>query len=189
MNEAARAGLPRRQRGRRWWATGAVALVVASLTLVLGRGLSAAGADDASTALAGHPAPPLAGTTLDGGHADLTDLRGHVVLVTVWASWCGPCRDELPVLVAADQAWHGDGLRVLGVSTRDTVDGARTLLRETHADALTSVRDPSGAIAVSWGARGVPETFVVDRDGIVRDRCIGALTPQWLADHVRPLVT
>lgn len=174
---------------RRWWATGVAALVVAALTLVLGRGLSAAGDDDPSTALAGHVAPPLAGKTLDGGHADLAALRGHVVLVTVWASWCAPCRDELPVLAAAQQAWSRKGLRVLGVSTRDTADDARQLLAQTHASGLTSVLDPSGRIAVTWGTRGVPETFVIDRDGVVRSRCLGALTPRWLADHVKPLVT
>jgi cytochrome c biogenesis protein CcmG/thiol:disulfide interchange protein DsbE len=178
----------RRSPRRRWWGTGVAVLVVAALTLVLGRGLASAGTDDPSTALAGHVAPPLAGRTLDGGHADLADLRGHVVLVTVWASWCAPCRDELPVLAAAKQAWHDRGLRVLGVSTRDTAASAKELLKQTHASDLTSVVDPDGTIAVTWGTRGVPETFVVGPDGVVRDRCIGALTPQWLADHVKPLL-
>jgi cytochrome c biogenesis protein CcmG/thiol:disulfide interchange protein DsbE len=132
------------------------------------------------------PAPPLAGRTLQDGHADLADLRGSVVLVNVWASWCGPCRDELPLLTEAQGQLGGRGLQVLGLNMNDGPVAARALLTQTGATSLTSVQDPDGTIAIDWGVRGVPETFLVDRGGVIRSRHFGPLTEQWLRDVVVP---
>lgn len=161
------------------------AAAVAAVAGVLGASLRTG-----STALpgVGTAAPALSGTTLDGGHLDLADLRGSVVVVNVWASWCGPCRDELPMLVEAADRWHGDGLRVVGIVTRDRDSAATALLEEAGATGLPSVQDPDGRLALSWGALGVPETFVVDRAGVVRARLVGPLTDGWLAEHAAPLL-
>ncbi|MBQ0905043.1 redoxin family protein [Micromonospora sp. U21] len=134
------------------------------------------------------PAPALTGATLDGGRFDLTEARGHVLLVNVFASWCGPCRDELPLLVETERQWSPRGLRLVGLNVRDGAEAVRALLDETGARELTVLPDPEGARAVDWGVRAVPETFVVDRDGRIVDRLQGVVTRQWLEQRVAPLL-
>lgn len=138
--------------------------------------------------LVGEPAPALAGRTLAGSQLDLADLRGSVVLVNVWAAWCAPCRDELPVLVAAERRLGERGLRVVGIDIRDGERQARELLAEAGGDPAASVVDPQGRLAGKWQVRGVPETFVVDADGTVRALRVGAVTAEWIDDHVDPLL-
>lgn len=139
-------------------------------------------------AVAGRPAPALSGATLDGGRFALADVRGQVVLVNVFASWCGPCRDELPLLVDAERTWSTRGLRLVGLNIRDGTDAVRALLDDTGATGLTVVPDPDGTRAVEWGVRGVPETFVVGRDGRLVDRRQGVVTRQWLEQRITPLL-
>ncbi|MBQ1016820.1 TlpA family protein disulfide reductase [Micromonospora sp. D93] len=133
-------------------------------------------------------APPLTGTTLTGVPFDLSAARGHVVLVNVFASWCGPCREELPLLVETARHRAPDGLQVVGLNLRDGPEAVRALLQQTRADDLTVVPDPDGTRAVDWGVRGVPETFVVDREGRIVAHQPGVVTQQWLQDHLSPLL-
>lgn len=164
-----------------------VLLLVAAVGAVLATGLR----DGAAPPTGGPspaPAPRLAGSTLDGGRFDLAEARGHVVVVNVFASWCGPCRDELPLLADAARRWAPDGLRVVGLNLRDGPEAVRALLAETGADDLTVVPDPDGTRGVEWGVRGVPETFVVDRDGRIVTRHQGVVSRQWLDRWVTPLV-
>ena len=159
--------------------------VVVALAAMLGGALLAEAPTPAGV---GEPAVALVGTTLDGERFDLAELRGDVVVVNVWASWCAPCRDELPALADAARRWGEDGLHVVGISTRDRESAARGLLREVGASALPSVVDQDGRLALSWGALGVPETFVVDRSGVVRARLAGAVDEAWLERHAAPLL-
>ncbi|MEV5556905.1 TlpA disulfide reductase family protein [Nonomuraea wenchangensis] len=130
--------------------------------------------------------PDLSGHTLDGRPFTLAGLRGSPVLVTVWASWCDPCRQEFPLLVAAARDLRG--VRVIGVDLRDAAGAARAFLTETGATSFPHLSDPDGRLALELGARGVPETFLLDRDGFVVDRLIGTLTPGWIEAHVPPLL-
>jgi cytochrome c biogenesis protein CcmG/thiol:disulfide interchange protein DsbE len=141
----------------------------------------------AASSLTGRPAPALSGQALDGRRLDLAALRGSVVLVNIWASWCGPCRDEIPLLRRTQQELGPRGLRIIGVATRDGPVAARALLGEVGGGPESLV-DPDGHLAVEWGATGVPETFLVDRAGVVRGRCWGEVTEQWLHDAVEPLL-
>jgi cytochrome c biogenesis protein CcmG, thiol:disulfide interchange protein DsbE len=161
-----------------------VVLAVAGGRLLL-RDSRAAGTDAAAVAV-GQPAPPLAGRTLSGGSLDLADLRGGVVVVSVWAAWCAPCREELPVLVAAERAHPG--VRLMGIDTRDGERQARGLLAQVGGDPGSSVVDPDGTLAAAWEVAGVPETFVVDAGGTVRARHLGPVGEEWLDDAVAPLL-
>jgi cytochrome c biogenesis protein CcmG/thiol:disulfide interchange protein DsbE len=122
--------------------------------------------------LIGKLAPALAGTTLDGQPFDLASLRGSPVIVNFWASWCGPCRDEFPILAAAEKRHAGAGLRVVGVLFKDDAAPARTFVAEEKADWPT-VADPTHTIAGPWAVLAPPQTYFIDRAGIVRDLQIG----------------
>lgn len=139
-------------------------------------------------AVVGRPAPALSGSDLEGRSQDLADRRGQVVLVNVWASWCAPCRDEYPVLRDAADGLGPRGLAVLGINTQDSDEDARRFLDELGGEAYPSITDPDGRIAVEWGTAGVPESFVIDRDGTVRVRLVGEVTGAWIASDVLPLL-
>lgn len=135
------------------------------------------------------PAAPLRGTTVTGQPFDLGQLRGDVVIVNVMASWCAPCRRELPVLADAAARWAPEHVRVVGVAMRDQAADTTALLRDSGASSLTVVADPDGGHAVAWGVRGVPETFIVDRRGHLRVHAFGPITADWLQQQLTPLVT
>jgi len=167
---------------------GAAALLLGVLTMSDALGVAGAPRDSAAVVWVDRPAPPLSGRTLSGQQADLRDLSGSVVLVTVWASWCPPCRQELPVLRSTGQRLGPHGLALLGVLTRDVPSSGRQLLADVGMTSFRTIQDPDGSKAVTWGATGVPETFLIDRRGRLRARCLGAVTPQWVHRYVDPVV-
>lgn len=134
-----------------------------------------AGWSAARTASA-EPAPAYAAASLDGGEVTLADLRGDVVLLNAWATWCKPCREEMPVLEQLHQRYGNEGLRVVGVSI-DRGD-ADAKVREFAANAgvtFTLLRDPRNAFSRTFRTTGVPETLLIGRDGEILSRWKGPL--------------
>lgn len=175
-----------RTRPRWAWLLAVIAIataVAAVLSVGLGRDPTVV-----DSVLLDRPAPPLSGPTLDGGELDLRNYGGQVVLVNVWASWCVPCRQEYPVLEQASRELAPYGLQVVGINTQDTNEDAKAFLAELGGANFPSVIDPDGRIAVEWGTFGVPETFVVDRDGRLRRKVVGAVSTDWIAANVVPLL-
>lgn len=157
-------------------AVAVLALVVAALVLTAGDG-------QGDQPMVGSPAPPLSGKTLDGGYATLSYPPGTTTVVNLWASWCVPCREELPMLGELAQRPPAPGVRVQTLNTGDGAVPARELLEELGLlGVLPTVLDPEGTTAVAWGARGIPETFVVDDTGTIVARRAGVLDEEWLAD-------
>jgi cytochrome c biogenesis protein CcmG/thiol:disulfide interchange protein DsbE len=121
---------------------------------------------------------PLEGLTADGKPVpgfSHEDLKGRVTVVNVWASWCGPCRQEHPLLV--DLA--GDpSVRLVGINQRDNPDNARRFLGTLGNPYAAVGVDPNGRASIDWGVYGVPETFIVGPDGTIRHKHIGPLTPE-----------
>lgn len=130
-------------------------------------------------------AAPLAGVSLSGEAFDLDDLRGQVVLVTVWASWCGPCREEVPVLNEALDSFADEEFRIVGLNFRDHPDAAQRFV-EQESPAFPSIRDVDGRIGVGWGVHGLPQSFLVDRGGKVVARHFGAVEDSWITEIVAP---
>lgn len=122
----------------------------------------------------GQPAPAYAATTLAGDSASLAALRGRPVLLNVWATWCGPCREEMPSIEALHQRYGPRGLKVVAVSIDDpgSEQAIRDFARE-YGLTFEILHDASGDIARDYQTTGIPETFIIGRDGIIRRKEIG----------------
>jgi cytochrome c biogenesis protein CcmG, thiol:disulfide interchange protein DsbE len=164
------------------------ACVGASLVVAVGLPSGTDTAKRADAAVPVRPAPELVGTTLDGEDFDLERLRGSFVLVNLWATWCAACREEMPLLVDAVRRPALRGVELVGVDVRDPAVAARRFLADLGAEDTTHVMDPDGRTAVAWGARGVPQTFLVDPEGRVVAANPGPVDVAWLTDVVVPLV-
>lgn len=122
----------------------------------------------------GAPAPPIVGTTLEGDPFDLASLRGRPVVINFWGPTCVPCRDEFPLL-KSKLAEHGsDGLEVVGILMADPPDLARQFVAE-QAATWPTVIDADGAIKGAYRVALRPQTYFVDRDGVLRSIQIGEL--------------
>src|SRR3954465_13904680 len=131
------------------------------------------------------PLPPLQGLSNDGAPVPGLDpamFKGKVSVVNVWASWCVPCHDEAPLLIdlAKDQR-----LQIVGINYKDAPDNARRFLgRYGNPYRIVGV-DGNGRASIEWGVYGVPETFVVGRDGTILYKLVGPVTPQNVASVLK----
>ncbi|HEY7659996.1 MAG TPA: TlpA disulfide reductase family protein [Actinomycetota bacterium] len=163
-----------------------VAFVLAPILLFTWLLASGLGKDprELPSELEGDPAPTFSLPELRGGGTiDLADLRGQVVVVNFWASWCLPCRDEHPALSAAWDRYRERGVVILGVSFEDTEEGALDYVAELGGD-WPLVTDPGSRTAIEYGVFGVPETFVVAPDGTIAAKTTGAVDYEWLTSEI-----
>ncbi|MEQ1691754.1 MAG: TlpA disulfide reductase family protein [Gemmatimonas sp.] len=126
----------------------------------------------------GQPAPAYATLSLDGDSVSLSGERGNVVLLNIWATWCHPCRAEIPVLRALHEQYRAKGLTLVGVSV-DT-DGTDETIRGFMSEFQMTFpiwRDPDERISSLFLTLGVPATFLIDRQGILRWKTIGPISP------------
>jgi len=122
----------------------------------------------------GDRAPELRLQSVDGRTVSLSDLRGKVVLVHFWATWCPPCVEEIPTLERFSKQVFGSDIEVLAISVDDSADALKTFL-DTKKVHLPVLRDPGGKAAAGYGTVKFPETYVVGRDGMVRYKVIGPM--------------
>jgi cytochrome c biogenesis protein CcmG/thiol:disulfide interchange protein DsbE len=148
-----------------------VALVV-SAGVVAFVALTRPGSDGSAGIERGKPAPEIAGTTLDGASFRLADLRGRPVIVNFWGPTCVPCRDEFPLFKTKLAEHEADGLALVGVLMADPPDLALTFMADQGATWPTVV-DPEGAIKGDYRVVARPQTYFIDRDGILRGIQIG----------------
>ncbi len=113
------------------------------------------------------------------------DFKDAVTVLNVWASWCVPCRDEAPLLIklAGDKR-----IRLVGINYKDQADNARRFLGRFGNPFAASGADASGRAAIEWGVYGVPETFIVGRDGRIAYKLVGPLTPENLEGVMKPQI-
>ncbi|MDH4987270.1 DsbE family thiol:disulfide interchange protein [Aminobacter anthyllidis] len=127
--------------------------------------------------------PPLEGLSLPGLNS--ADFTGKVTLVNVWASWCAPCREEHPVLVelSRDQRFS-----IAGLNYKDKPENARRFLGDLGNPFKAIGVDQNGRTAIDWGVYGVPETFLVGKDGKVAFKHVGPLSPEAVAATLMPAI-
>ena len=164
------------------WLVAGVAAIIAFLTISVARP-----AGPVDTPIVGRPAPAFDLQTLDGQRVALADLRGSPIVLNFWASWCIPCREEAPLLTAADAAHRTQDLRVLGVVYQDSAENARQFMAR-YGQTYPGLVDPDGRTAIDYGVFGIPETFFIDRSGVVRSRQVGALTEADLQRQVEAIL-
>lgn len=136
----------------------------------------------------GKPAPAFSAPVLGQPEVRRTreQMLGKVWLLNVWASWCAPCREEHPLLVA--YARQPGAAAVVGLNYKDQPDAASKWLQQLGNPYVESLVDPDGRIGIDYGVYGVPETFVIDKQGIVRMKHVGPLTPEVMRDKIAPLI-
>ncbi|OGI41566.1 MAG: thiol:disulfide interchange protein [Candidatus Muproteobacteria bacterium RBG_16_64_11] len=137
--------------------------------------------------LVGKPLPAFSLATLEDPQKTLTetDFRGQVVLFNVWASWCVACKQEHPVLL--DLAGR-KLVPIVGLNYKDPRDAALAVLKADGNPYEVSLVDADGRVGIDWGVYGVPETFVVDKLGIIRHKHIGPITPEVIEQELLPLI-
>lgn len=116
----------------------------------------------------------------------LSDYRGHPVLVNLWASWCPPCRAEMPDLIQFYRAHQADGLVLLAVDSQDNLSSAQQFVRQTQMP-FPVLFDPQGGVSQILGADGFPSTYFIDRNGDLRFTWRGQISPSILEQQVVPL--
>lgn len=141
--------------------TGAILLLgVLALSAAIGVG-------DAQALSVGARAPEIGLADLSGRRVTMASLRGRVVLVDIWASWCEPCAQEMPVLQRLYQQFRGDGFEVVGISVDRDVANARQFVSR-HRVTFPIVHDGGQRVARAYGVPAMPSSYVIDRNGIVR---------------------
>lgn len=176
---------------------GLAALAVAGLLLLLGYGLLrrqggsfagfAVNTVGRTAELRERPAPDFSLQLFDGSTLRLSDQRGRLVVLNYWASWCPPCREEAGALEAVWRRYRDRGVLFVGVDVWDAEDDARAFLRE-FAVSYPNGPDATGRILIDYGVTGIPETYLVDRAGVLRRRWIGPITAQQLGALIEELL-
>lgn len=163
-------------------------LAFAVLAYILFKSLIAPPPSDLPSVLVGKPAPdivlpPLDARTKGFGAADFRN--NDVTVVNVFASWCAPCREEAPTLAEIGRM---PGVALYGFVYKDAPAKARGFLAEVGNPFQRIALDADGSAAIEWGVYGVPETFIVDSKGVIRERFVGQLTPSGFASKVAPAI-
>ena len=179
----------------------ALALVLASCgarsagdPVVNGNGQNFVAGDGTATFIAPsqrQASPNISGKTLDDASLSLASLRGHVVVLNVWGSFCGPCRSEAPTLRAAYHNTKAHGVRFVGIDTRDQVAAARAFVDAFHVP-YPSLVDQSGSMLLAFRntlpPSAIPSTLVLDRNGDVAARVVGPVTYTQLMQLINKVV-
>lgn len=156
------------------------------LALFLARGLRL-DPREVPSPLIGKPAPAFVVPALAAPERMLRkeDLLGKVWMLNVWASWCSACREEHPILVEYSRS---GGVPVYGLNYKDKREDGLRWLKQLGNPYVDTLFDPEGRLGIDFGVYGVPETFIIDRAGIIRYKQIGPITPQVLREKIEPLL-
>jgi thiol-disulfide isomerase/thioredoxin len=150
----------------------------------------------ASVAQVGAPAPPVALPVVGGGTSDLSGDRGKVVLLNFWATWCEPCKSEMPGLQQLADELHDQPFRLYSIDLQEDAAQIQAFEQQYGLD-LYAVMDEDGNATREYGVRALPSTFLIDQNGVVKLQRLGPLasggpettwSEPWLADQVRAML-
>ncbi|QNP64643.1 TlpA family protein disulfide reductase [Streptomyces genisteinicus] len=136
----------------------------------------------------------LKGETLEGEQLDIADLKGKVVVMNVWGSWCPPCRSEAPYFAQVAKETKADGVEFVGINTRDNSKGPAIAFEKDYGVEYPSLYDPNGKLIVGGFPKGslnpqaIPSTIVLDREGKIAARALRALDDVELRKMIDPLI-
>jgi peroxiredoxin len=180
-----------------------LALIGAVVAIALGAagwawwsGMRPTASGGSTIARVGQPAPKIALPLAGGGMADLQTERGNVVLVNFWATWCEPCRAEMPGLQQLGDQLQGQPFRLYSIDLQEDPDSIAAFEHELGLR-LNVLIDSEGTVTRAYGVRALPATFLIDRQGVLRQQHLGPLltggaetswTTAWVADQVRQLL-
>jgi cytochrome c biogenesis protein CcmG, thiol:disulfide interchange protein DsbE len=143
---------------------------------------------DVKSPLLGRPAAPFTLTSFEGAPMALAGLRGKVVVLNFWASWCYPaCYEEAPVLEQGWRTYRDRGVVVLGIDIQDKDEAGRKFIRDFNLT-FPNAPDRTGKVSVDYGVYGVPETFFIDRQGAIRVKHVSAVTDRVFRETVEALL-
>ena len=150
---------------------------------------SSAGSAQGSSLLLGHPAPDFSLAVLSAHSSSaihLASLKGKPVMLNFWASWCDPCKQEAPLLQKTWQRVQNQGIIFLGIDYQDAQSDGLNFMH-TYGITYLNVVDSTGATAINYGLTGVPETFFLNRQGVIVSKVTGELTEQALQSNLQAL--
>jgi cytochrome c biogenesis protein CcmG, thiol:disulfide interchange protein DsbE len=156
------------------------------LVVVLGVGLSL-NPREVPSPFIGRPAPDFRLPHLQQPEQSFSpaELKGRVWVLNVWASWCAPCREEHPLMTALARSRIAP---LVGLNYKDKREDAIRWLKQYGDPYLVSVSDIDGRVGIDYGVYGVPETYVIDQQGVIRYKRVGAVTPEILKEKIAPLI-
>ncbi len=170
-----------------------VSLACVALLVLLGSQILAPAQSQTNSGtdpLLGHPAPDFTLTALSSRPAPsvhLASLKGKPVMLDFWASWCVPCQHEAPLLQATWQRVQSQGIIFLGIDFQDDHSQGLNFLH-TYGITYPNVVDPDGSVTISYGVSGVPETFFLNRRGVIVSHVIGELTEQTMQSNLQMIL-
>jgi cytochrome c biogenesis protein CcmG/thiol:disulfide interchange protein DsbE len=179
------------QDSRRWWTFSLLILLAAVAWTINSRApTSSTTGQPVASPREGFPAPDFELDTLGGAPVSLAAQHGQVVVVNLWASWCGPCRAEMPTIQKLYAAKRERGLQVLAVNStfQDDEAGARAFVQEFKLT-FPILLDRDGAVSQRYRLQALPSTFIIDRKGVIRSVVIGGpMTEAFLQSKIEPLL-
>jgi cytochrome c biogenesis protein CcmG/thiol:disulfide interchange protein DsbE len=185
--QGAESGTPAAGRSRLRWVLLPITLAVLGLLTVFGIRLARGDSQLGEVQLHPYTAPNFGMALFGGDNFSLAQQRGRVVVLNFWASWCVPCQQEAPALERVWQRYRDRNVVLVGVDIKDTPDDAHTFLQRYIATYPNGF-DSQKQIYIDYGVYGLPETFVVDQDGMVLHHIIGPVTEAQLERWLDPLV-
>ncbi len=149
--------------------------LLAVMALVMTAACNRASENKAAMPVQDSPAPEVTVNSLTGAPLKLSDLKGKVVVLNFWATWCPPCRQEIPSMVKLNKAMAGKPFQMVAVSIDEGGRPAIESFFQTSGFSLPAYTDPDNRAATTYGITGVPETFIIDRQGVIVKKVVGAM--------------